>query len=1362
MKKIALLILLVVGLLFVFTFRASAASTFIVSQGGTGSTTLSGILIGNGLTGLNAAINTLTVGSGLSLTGTTLTATGGGSGVDTNWTYFQSPFSNAFISPTSTGVGIGVFASSTIGNGTQKTGLVINGGATTTGNAYFAGMVGIGTTTPLAVLSVSNSINTPSSEPLFVIASTTGTANFTLFTMDSHGQAAITTNPGVGPTVVPIAGFSLVTGQNIKAGGSFSTAQAGTPVQPSFTFSANTNTGIFNPTTNNLGFSAGGQEAGRFTAAGNFGLGTTSPYANLSIVATSTTGGNTTLFAIASTTGGTSTSTLVSVLNNGNVGIGLANPANPFVIQTSGTNEQVWDGTNFWVTPTATLVNNGNVEISPGASGARTFNIKGPNANEVTGFQTATAGMTALQIGNSSTGGEETIFGGISPLNFTAGSGTNFVGINATSTPFALLSVAGFAGGTTPLFAVSTSTALFATTTAFEIDQNGNVSINNGANVTVSGTVTAAKVSTINLTLGGTGFTSLTGSGLAINGSALTAIFSFTPQAWGNSTTSALGFNGFISQASSTLVSLAGNAAGAFVAVDPTGKLIATTSPSGSVSSVSNSDGTLTISPTTGAAVASIALAHANTWTGLQTLGTHLLAATSPEFTTSIDDANGNKLFKLFPATTAVNYLDVLNGATTFSPGIFADGSDTNVNLQVGGKGAGTFQVLDGNDPTKGVLFQTSGGSTATADTLIFSQTGSRSIIFPDASGTLCLTTTCAGSAYPFFPSTDGGINTSATTTPLEGAAIGLGLDVPVTSWYGIGGNLLAYASSTNQDTIFGLSAGGQNATTSATVGDNTAVGYQALIKNTSATGNTAIGSKTLSNTSTGGLNTAVGYQAGINITSGNSNTAIGNSALSLIQSTNDNTAVGLSSLSVATGAGNTAIGYQTGNQSITGNANIIIGMAINVPSLTTNGQLNIGNVLYGNNMHNSTTASFAPQANALIGIGSTSPFANFSIHANNNDTNTILFAIGSSTATATSTLFTVSNTGVAQLSKLATAAGTILAVDPSGNIIATTTPINTGGSSEGVQWATAAVLGGTPTYSNGTLGVGATLTEIGTGALSVDGNAPASGDRVLVKNQASGFQNGIYVVTATGSGIASYILTRATDYNSNTEITPGLTTYVVSGTANTDTTWAVSFTVPLTMGTTNLNYTEVSGGGAAVTSVSNSDSTITFSPTTGAVAGSLNINHSNIWTALQVFNASAGIGSSTPFSALSVGTGAASSSITVAEYKYGKSGNVATSTAQNIDCNASTQIAEPIGTSATTLTLINMTPGKKCIVVVQNPNATAGAITWAVQSNAILKWAGGTIPTQTLTANTMDIWSFLATAGSSTMQINGAQSANF
>lgn len=172
------------------------------------------------------------------------------------------------------------------------------------------------------------------------------------------------------------------------------------------------------------------------------------------------------------------------------------------------------------------------------------------------------------------------------------------------------------------------------------------------------------------------------------------------------------------------------------------------------------------------------------------------------------------------------------------------------------------------------------------------------------------------------------------------------------------------------------------------------------------------------------------------------------------------------------------------------------------------------------------------------------------------------------------------------------------------------------GGSTEAVNWATTAVLSGTPTYANGASGVGATLTEVGTGALSVDSNSPVAGDRVLVKNQASAFQNGIYSVTATGSGIASYILTRSADYNTPTEITPGINTYVLSGTANTDTTWAVNYTPPLVIGTNNLVYTE-SAAGLGVSSIAQTYGTtqngaITLATSTTAIANDWGITNTN------------------------------------------------------------------------------------------------------------------------------------------------------
>ncbi|MDP3043112.1 MAG: NosD domain-containing protein, partial [bacterium] len=73
-------------------------------------------------------------------------------------------------------------------------------------------------------------------------------------------------------------------------------------------------------------FVANGIIAHNTYISGNTGIGTTSPYAILSISNSAGTAINTPLFTIASTTAGVSTSTLMTVLANGNVGIGTTNP----------------------------------------------------------------------------------------------------------------------------------------------------------------------------------------------------------------------------------------------------------------------------------------------------------------------------------------------------------------------------------------------------------------------------------------------------------------------------------------------------------------------------------------------------------------------------------------------------------------------------------------------------------------------------------------------------------------------------------------------------------------------------------------------------------------------------------------------------------------------------------------------------------------------------------------------------------------------------------------------------------------------------------------------------------------------------
>lgn len=119
--------------------------------------------------------------------------------------------------------------------------------------------------------------------------------------------------------------------------------------------------------------------------------------------------------------------------------------------------------------------------------------------------------------------------------------------------------------------------------------------------------------------------------------------------------------------------------------------------------------------------------------------------------------------------------------------------------------------------------------------------------------------------------------------------------------------------------------------------------------------------------------------------------------------------------------------------------------------------------------------------------------------------------------------------------------------------------------------------------YANGSSGVGATLTGVSVGAVSTDGSSPSVGQRILVKDQATQFQNGIYSVTATGSGIAVFVLTRTTDFDQSSEIDAGDTTYVVGGTANAGTVWTMNATGTITVGTTSITFAQTGGPGSTL-----------------------------------------------------------------------------------------------------------------------------------------------------------------------------------
>jgi hypothetical protein len=200
--------------------------------------------------------------------------------------------------------------------------------------------------------------------------------------------------------------------------------------------------------------------------------------------------------------------------------------------------------------------------------------------------------------------------------------------------------------------------------------------------------------------------------------------------------------------------------------------------------------------------------------------------------------------------------------------------------------------------------------------------------------------------------------------------------------------------------------------------------------------------------------------------------------------------------------------------------------------------------------------------------------------------------AITGGTINATSVGATTPSTGA--FTSVAMTSGTITTAPTSGNDIVNKTYADAIASGihfhEAVELATTAALPAN-TYNNGTGGVGATLTANANGALSVDSTLTVVGNRILVKNEAAGANNGVYVVTQVGSAGTPYILTRATDFDSVgagvDQIDEGDFFLVTSGTANVNTAWVQQTPPPITIGTTAIVFQQFSAP-------------ITYSPGTG------------------------------------------------------------------------------------------------------------------------------------------------------------------
>ena len=298
------------------------------------------------------------------------------------------------------------------------------------------------------------------------------------------------------------------------------------------------------------------------------------------------------------------------------------------------------------------------------------------------------------------------------------------------------------------------------------------------------------------------------------------------------------------------------------------------------VSSVSNSDGTLTISPTTGAVVASLNLAKANTWIATET-------------------------FQPSTSTTAIALLGNQTTASTAMVNVVYTSADQN------GLAAGTYpliQVTYGTDLYIGVQAgNVNNGSSFNSNVGIGYQS-----LYSNTTGAY----NNAVGVQAMYDNTTGSNNSACgcfalyhNTTGIQNTALG---------YQAATGNTTGQAN---------VAVGWNSLLTNSTGSYNTACGYLALYSNT-ASYNTAVGEAALYSNTTGNYNAAVGLQSMNDNTTGVQCTAMGASAL----------------LKNTSGSYNTAVGYQAAASNTTSENNIALGVGALISNTTSNVNIAIGN----------------------------------------------------------------------------------------------------------------------------------------------------------------------------------------------------------------------------------------------------------------------------------------------------------------------------------------------------------------------------------------------------------------------------------
>lgn len=596
-----------------------ALAAFTVPQGGTGVGTITGIIQGNGTSPFSA----ITVGSGLNFSGGTLSATGSGGSVTsfafTNGGGFTGTVTNATTTPTLSLV-------------LQNASTSQSGQLTSTDWNTFNGKQGAITLTTTgtsgAATFIANTLNIPQYAGTTYSAGTgltltTGTFSVntsqniaTLSNLTSNGL--VTTSGGGGTLGVTVPGTGVLTALAVNTGsaGAFvvNGGALGTP-----------SSGV----ATNLTGTASGLTAGTVTTNANL-TGPITSSGNATSIA-SQTGTGTKFVVDTSPTIITPAITTSAVITNNAlgtssaIGLQLTNTTAAAAAAQQVSPSTIWTGQGWKTTATAasqtvafqayTLPVQG--AANPSAEWHLGGSINGGAFSDALIVQaisgnTAKATFTTTGLSLLSNGGGQ---GGLS-INATApAAGSIFYNLNTNFTT-TTNNVGYGVNFNTNSVNTSTSGTSGGMNLAYNFTPTSGTGIysilNVGATITQTG---GANGITRGVYINPTLTTPADFRGLEINSQSATATPLVIVSGTLNTTTKA----GAIENDGTHLYYTPVGAGTRYQLDQQSG--------GGAVSSVSNSDGTLTISPTTGAVVASLALGHANTWTGIQTFTTPVLGA---------------------------------------------------------------------------------------------------------------------------------------------------------------------------------------------------------------------------------------------------------------------------------------------------------------------------------------------------------------------------------------------------------------------------------------------------------------------------------------------------------------------------------------------------------------------------------------------------------------------------------------------------------------------------------------------------------------------------------------------------------------